>query len=169
MGAGPGRPAAHGRAWSPLARHLGADRAYTRRVSETASARCAEHNQPATGPCERCGTFVCGRCGERHTREGRSLIRCHRCGPPPPERPPGIAVTGLVLSALGMMCPPLSLVGIAIALSLGLWTRPGHHPLRAQYARWSLAVGVMSLVMWALIAWVSRGMVDAVRSVNLDD
>lgn len=134
-------------------------------MSETASARCAEHAEPATGPCERCGTFVCGRCGVLH--HGTHL-RCHRCGPPPPERPPGIAVTGLVLSALGMMCPPLSLVGIGIALSLGLWTRPGHHPLRAQYARWALAAGVMSLVMWALIAWVSMGTMEAVQSLDGD-
>jgi len=104
-------------------------------------ALCAAHSAPAIGPCERCGTFVCDRCGFRHG----DRIRCHKCGAPAIEKAPGVPVTALVLAAVGLMCPPLSLVGIAVAL---LWRYADHRgpSLGVQYARWAVVVGLLSLV-----------------------
>jgi hypothetical protein len=120
-------------------------------VSQTASAACAEHAEPSIGPCERCGTFVCGRCGKQHDGDH---LRCHRCGPPPPERPPGSTIVGLVLAAMGMMCPPLSLVGIAMGLSYSLGAGSKRSPLGAQYARWAVMMGLMSAILWGVAGWL---------------
>lgn len=132
---------------------------------EASSARCAEHAAPAIGACERCGTFVCSACG--FSREGH--VRCHRCGAPPAERPPGITTAALALSALGMVCAPLSLLGIGLALAWRLGGDRDRSATGAQYARWALVLGLMSLAVGVGFGWLTWRMADALRSIPVDE
>ena len=116
------------------------------------TALCAEHSAPAMGACERCGTFVCEQCGFRE----REHLRCFKCGAPEAEKAPPLAFTALLVAALGLMCPPLSLIGLALALAARAG-ESGRTNLGAQYVRWALVVGAMSLVvggaLYAFVAW----------------
>ena len=56
----------------------------------------------------------------------------------------GSTVSALLLSALGVMCPPLSLVGVAVALLWRYGDRRGPS-LGVQYARWAVVMGLLAL------------------------
>jgi hypothetical protein len=121
-------------------------------VVADSTAVCAVHSAPAIGPCERCGTFVCDQC----RYPGIQRVRCLKCGPPEVEKAPGTPVMALLLGAVGLMCPPLSLVGIAVALLWRYSERRGPS-LGVQYARWAVVVSLMSLIMGgALYYWTGR-------------
>jgi len=122
--------------------------AYTPRVSADLSALCAAHSAPAIGPCDRCGTFVCDQCGYRK----EAHIRCYTCPAPPAEKPPGVPLAALLLSAIGLTCPPLSLVGLFMALIWRLSTDK-RTAMGAQYARWAVIVGFLSLAGGGAMYW----------------
>ena len=84
-------------------------------MAADSTALCAVHSAPAIGPCERCGTFVCDQCGFSRGPH----VRCHKCGAPAVEKAPGVPVAALLLSAVGLVYLPLSLVGIVMALLMG--------------------------------------------------
>jgi len=128
-------------------------------VSGDLSARCADHSAPAIGACERCGAFACDRCGFRE----REHVRCRRCGSPPAERPPAQATAALILAAVGIMCPPLSLLGIGLAIAWRL--RSGARPpLGVQYARWAVVVGLLSLAAGAGMYTLMARLVAATKA-----
>ncbi|HYV47275.1 MAG TPA: hypothetical protein VFA20_20595 [Myxococcaceae bacterium] len=117
-------------------------------MSADLSALCAAHSAPAMGPCDRCGTFVCDQCGYRKDEH----IRCHSCPAPAAEKPPGVTLTALLLSAVGFVCPPLSLVGLFMALVWRL-SADKRTAMGAQYARWAVVVGLLSLVGGGATYW----------------
>jgi hypothetical protein len=112
-----------------------------------ASARCAADDAPAMGVCERCGKFICPRCGFQQDDH----LRCHDCGPPDVERPPPLPQAALLLAAVGLMCPPLSLLGLGMALVYRFGRDFERGRLGEQYARWALWLGAASLVAGGLI------------------
>ena len=122
------------------------------------TAQCAAHLAPAIGACERCGTFVCGQCGFQE--DGR--VRCFNCGAPAAEKPPPTAFAALIFSALGLMCPPVSLLGLLLAL-ISRFGREGSTRLGAQYSRWALVVGLMSLLAGGTLYAVLGRMVWSVQ------
>jgi len=127
-------------------------------VSADLSALCAAHSAPAIGPCDRCGTFVCDQCGYRKDEH----IRCHSCPAPAAEKPPGVTLTALLLSAVGVVCPPVSLVGLFMALVWRL-SADKRTPMGAQYARWAVIVGLLSLVGGGATYWWMGKLIWAAR------
>jgi hypothetical protein len=127
-------------------------------VSADLSALCAAHSAPAIGPCDRCGTFVCDQCGYRKDDH----IRCFTCPAPAAEKPPGVPLTALLLSAIGLMCPPLSLVGMFMAL-VWRFSADKRTSMGAQYARWAVIVGFLSLGVGGAMYWGMGKLIWAVQ------
>jgi hypothetical protein len=84
-------------------------------------------------------------------------MKCGALAGPPPV--PRQLTSAVVVAAIGMACAPLSLVGIALALSWK-WGRRGNlTQLERDYVRWSVVVGVLGLAfsvgIAAFVIWTS--------------
>lgn len=130
---------------------------YAPGVSGDLSARCAAHSAPAIGPCDRCGTFVCDQCGYRRDAH----IRCYTCPAPAAEKPPGVPLAALLFSAVGLMCPPLSLLGMFMAL-IWRFSADKRTAMGAQYARWAVILGFLSFAAGGATYWWMGKLVLAV-------
>lgn len=96
--------------------------------------------------CDRCGGFTCDGC----LLQGPGWVRCFKCGAPSVREPvPGQLTFALVIAAIGMLCAPLSLLGMGLALGWKWGRWKDRTPLERDYVRWAIWVGLLGFALSA--------------------